>query len=117
MYPNSPAPHSQQNQNATFAEADNNSLRPPTTFGTARQYNDSLVDSPVPYPPLTQQSPDIDAQRQGPRSYSSSSIVYETPLRESLLQGLACYQDVFGNANAGQQQGAVANGHKRRKLT
>ncbi|KAK7190231.1 hypothetical protein PSPO01_03952 [Paraphaeosphaeria sporulosa] len=88
------------------------------TFGITLQNHDSPIDSSVPYPPLTQQhSPNTDGQKQSLSPSPSSSIVYETPIRDSHLQGLACYQEIFSNVNMVDHQDEDANVHKRRKLT
>ncbi|KAL5379949.1 hypothetical protein PMIN06_005154 [Paraphaeosphaeria minitans] len=105
-----------QHQNDAAEGPEDHPMDPPIIFGTALQNHDSPIDSPVPYPPLTQQSPDIDAQKQSLYPNSSSSVVYETPIRDSQLQGLACYEDIFSKANVGDHQDEVANMHKRRKL-
>ncbi|KAF2446262.1 Pkinase-domain-containing protein [Karstenula rhodostoma CBS 690.94] len=104
-------------QNDASEEPEENPMDPPVTFETAMHNHDSPVDSPVPYPPLTQKSPDNDAQKQTLFPDSSSSIVYETPIRDSQLQALACYNDIFSNADVSNHQDKVANAHKRRKLT
>jgi hypothetical protein len=70
---------------------------------------DSPIDSPVPYPPLTPRSPDLDREQQNSFPDSSSSIVYETPIRDSHLQALACYNDMFRNVEVNVPQDDVAN--------
>lgn len=92
-------------------------MDPPVKLKTGLHNHDSPVHSPVPCPPFTQISPDTDVQKQSLFPESSSSIVYETPIRDSQLQGPACDDDIFSNTNVSGQQNGVLSVHKRRKLT
>jgi hypothetical protein len=109
--------HSHQHPYDSFKETEDNQVDNPVIFKTAMQNHDSPIDSPAPYPPPTQRSPNLDVERQTSFSGSSSSIVYETPIRDSQLQGLACYNDMFNNAEVDVPRDDVTNAHKRRKLT
>lgn len=78
---------------------------------------DLTNESPVPYTPIDQRYPDADESQPLPPADRDSSIVYDTPVRDSQLQDLPYYKHVFGQGQPAEPDNDQVNAQKRRKLT